>query len=47
MRPLIFLVVGYITGISWGLYLNINIVPAIFFGIFRLVYFLKEVSNNK
>lgn len=29
-RPLILITVGYITGILWGLYLKINIVPIIF-----------------
>lgn len=36
--PIVFMTVGYITGIIWGLYLKINIVPIIFllFGGFYL-----------
>ncbi len=45
MRPLIFLVVGYITGISWGLYLNINIVPAIFLAFFSLFIFSRKFQT--
>jgi len=34
MQPLIILVVGYITGCIWGLYLNTGIVPIIFLCIY-------------
>lgn len=34
MRPIIIMTVGYITGIIWGLYLKINIVPIILLIIF-------------
>ena len=44
MRPLLILVVGYITGISWGLYFNISIVPAIFLGFSLLYFFSKKID---
>ena len=44
MRPLLILVVGYITGISWGLYLNTSIVPTIFLGFFVLYFFSKKIE---
>ncbi len=34
MQPLIILVVGYITGCIWGLYLDTSVVPIIFLSIF-------------
>ena len=40
MRPIIIMTVGYITGIIWGLYLKINIIPIIFLTI--LVGILKK-----
>lgn len=47
MRPLIFIAVGYITGIIWGLYLKLSIVPILFiFGIIVLLYKLKIIKLN-
>ena len=50
MQPLIFITVGYITGILWGLYLKINIVPIIFLlggGIFILSKRINIVNKYK
>lgn len=46
MKPIIILTVGYITGIIWGLYLKINIVPFVFFIILG-TYFLNKIKNIK
>ena len=42
MRPLIIITVGYITGILWGLYLEINIVPIIFIFFFGGIFLIKK-----
>ncbi len=58
MRPLAVITVGYITGIIWGLYLNISIVPVFFLliGIFilfnwfggeRLRKFIQKANSKK
>lgn len=47
MRPIIIMTVGYITGIIWGLYLKINIVPIIFLIILGFVLILKKYKKIK
>ncbi len=42
MQPLILITVGYITGIIWGLYLNLNIAPIIFFVFGGYLVLLKK-----
>ncbi len=42
MQPIIFITVGYIVGIIWGLYLNTSIAPVIFFIIGAFFLFLKK-----
>ena len=46
MKPIIILTVGYITGIIWGLYLKINIVPFVCFIILG-TYLLNKIKNIK
>lgn len=45
-RPLVLCAVGYITGIIWGLYLNVSIVP-IFFGIISFLFYKGRNQKNK
>lgn len=45
MQPLICFTVGYITGILWGLYIDINIVPIIFLCFWGLVFIAKKIKS--
>ena len=49
MQLLILLAVGYITGIIWGLYLKVNIVPIIFLFGLGLILLRKNnlIDKNK
>lgn len=47
MRPLLFITVGYITGIIWGLYLKINMVPIIFLIILVSIIICKKIKKYK
>lgn len=45
MRPLVIIVVGYITGLIWGRYLKTSIAPVIFL-LFLVIYLtLKKLSR--
>lgn len=45
MQLIIYITVGYIIGIIWGLYLKINIVPIIFFTV-GCIYLLQKKTNK-
>ena len=45
MQLIIYITVGYIIGIIWGLYLKINIVPIIFFAV-GCIFFLEKKINK-
>lgn len=49
MQLLSLIAVGYITGIIWGLYLNINIVPVFFLLVLGLIFGkkIKCIDQNK
>ncbi len=47
MRPIIFMTVGYITGIIWGLYLKINIAPIILIIILGIIIINKKIKKYK
>ena len=44
MQPLILITVGYITGLIWGLYLKINIVPIIFMLFLVSILLIKKLK---
>ncbi len=44
MRPLVYIAVGYITGIIWGLYLKMSIVP-IFFLITGVIFLITKIGG--
>jgi len=47
MRPIIFMTVGYITGIIWGLYLKINVAPIIFLIILGFIIIHKNIKKYR
>lgn len=46
-RPIVIILVGYIIGIIWGLYLKSSIVPFILCMILVIIYLSKIMKNNR